>query len=294
MRHICKLLRFTKISSSLPVAVILFSSLLFSQHAFAQENVLITANTKLSFSDIRSCRETGCTGNVINIVTNALSNAGNRAEEVLLGRDELQDKINRYNADVRDLYRIIDSLADVYIRNKMDMDQYDQEKKDFNDKYRFAGIPPAAPSSVSSRSSSQPASIGNMASNMSKSQKDMDDQALREKRTRFATDQKRILGRRDQLEKQRLKLVKEGTYLNALLKINTDSLHDASEKMNELVSFTHTTNRILTDELHAAEKIDAVFLKKMEVLSEKVKKRTRSAELLIETPANKVLEQVKN
>jgi hypothetical protein len=95
------------------------------------------------------------------------------------------------------------------------------------------------------------------------------------------------------LEKERMKLVKEGTYLNEKLKLNTTDLHEVYSRLNEIVDFSKKANQLLADELHSKVQIDNFFFAGCMNLVEMLHGRVQDADLFIENPVNSKLEQIK-
>ena len=259
--------------------------------------MLATANRSISIADIAACKENTCITQSISLITDALNNGKARAEDVLNQRKEQQETITRFNFEVRRLYLSIDSLTDVYIRNKKEWEAYDQERKDFTEKYRFATVNTLASSnpsvtSTNLRTSSQANNSGVGTTNITRAQKEIDDHGLKDKKNRLTTEQQHLVAIKNALEKERQKLVKEGTYLNTQLKQNTTALHEVYTRMDEIVGFGNKADKIFsTNNFNQA--LAPELLKNCNALVEMLSTRVREADLLIDNPVNTRLKEVK-
>lgn len=269
----------------------LFSFLL--QNSFSQDQILRTATDSLSLSAISSCKEISCNIYSVKVITNALVNARMRADLILEEREDLQDKIIKFNLEVADFYKTVDSLGDLYARNQKALDEYWQERKNFADAYRFVGtqptvasMPAAGTNNRSNQGSMPPTGISTITSTTmgntnSRIQKDIDERALAEKGRRLNSDHRVIDDNRKTLERKRAKLLAEGNYLNEMLQKNTDKLTEANNRMIEVVSFGKRANTILTDELKSSQKLDIAMLLDIETLTTSLSTRIRETQAII-------------
>jgi len=255
---------------------LLLSSLLL-QNVFSQDLILRTANDSLSIAGIASCKEPSCISYSAKVVTNAIKNARLRADDILSERDDLQEKITRYNEEVSTFYKTVDSLGDLYAKNQKELEEYSKERKNFSDTYRFMGstqptVPsmPSAGTTRSSQSQSQTTVPGggsinsNMANANTRIQRDLDDKALAEKGRRLNSEHRQIDDKRKILERKRTQLLAEGNYLNEMLQKNTDILTEANKRMIEVLAFGKRAIIIFTDELKSPQKLDIVMLQETE------------------------------